>query len=70
MTNAYYEATWAWLEDNIDIPDILADIIAEYKVDESSFDDLMVHIIWSLWGRYPYGELCDDAVADFVTLLL
>ena len=72
MTNAYYESTWEWLEDTIDVPDILCEYIDEYGDFEISFDDFLQDIIWDLWDRYPkiYGKLSIDAVADFVSLFL
>ena len=65
-----YEKTWEWLGDAM-ISGIIADIIADYMAESSSFDfdDLMTKVIWSLWARYQ-GELCADAVADYMALLL
>ena len=66
-----YEATWEWLGGAM-ISGIIADIIADYMAESSSsfdFDDLMTKVIWSLWARYQ-GELCADAVADYMALLL
>ena len=67
--NVYYEKTWEWLEDTIDIPDILAEYMDEY-IGVSSFDDFLQEIIWDLWDKYPHGKLSLDAVADFVSLFL
>ena len=67
MTNAYYESTWAWLEEEVGEDYFYDEYVNEYSF---CFDDLLSDIISDLWDIYPYGKLSLDAVSDFVSLIL
>lgn len=62
-----YDICWAWLENDVDMSEILAEYFDEYS---TSFDDVVKDVIWVLWDIYPHGKLCRNAVSDYVSLLL